>query len=136
MRITISEIPSSYVPFRNTHIIALAVSWAEIIGAQKIYIGANEEDSPGYPDCRVEYYEAYNKLIKLGTKSTDIEVITPVISLNKKEIVENAISLNVPLEYTWSCYKNSEIACGKCDSCSLRLKGFKQAGIIDPIKYT
>lgn len=129
------EIPSSYVPFRNTHIIALAVSWAEVIGASRIYIGANEEDSPGYPDCRQVYYDAYNELIKAGTKEENIRIYTPIIKMRKSEIIQNASKLNAPLELTWSCYKNSDIACGECDSCALRLRGFKEAGIKDPIKY-
>ena len=128
-------IPSSYVPFRNTHIIAMAVSWAEVIGARKIYIGANYEDSPGYPDCRPSYYEAYNKLIKQGTKDGDIEVVTPVIMMKKSEIVKEAINRKAPLEITWSCYARADKACGECDSCALRLRGFKEAGLKDPIEY-
>lgn len=128
-------IPSSYVPFRNTHIIAMAVSWAEVIGASKIYIGANYEDSPGYPDCRPSYYEAYNKLIKEGTKDGIIEVITPVIMMKKSEIVQEALNLKAPLELTWSCYARADKACGVCDSCALRLRGFKELGIQDPIIY-
>ena len=129
------KIPTSYVPFRNTHIIAMAVSWAEVIGAKKIYIGANYEDSPGYPDCRPEYYKAYNELIKQGTKDGDIEIVTPVIMMKKEEIVELAYSHNAPLEYTWSCYARADKACGVCDSCALRLRGFKKAGKQDPISY-
>lgn len=128
-------IPSSYVPFRNTHIIAMAVSWAEVIGAKKIYIGANYEDSPGYPDCRPSYYEAYNKLIKEGTKDGLIEVLTPVIMMKKSEIVKSAIQLKAPLELTWSCYARADKACGECDSCALRLRGFKEANQQDPITY-
>ena len=130
------EIPSSYVPFRNAHIISMAVSWAEVIGAQKIYIGANYEDSPGYPDCRPEYYEAFNKLIKAGTAAGDIELVTPVLMDKKKDIVKKAIDLNAPLELTWSCYKNEDAACGVCDSCALRLRGFKEANVKDPIPYS
>jgi 7-cyano-7-deazaguanine synthase len=129
------EIPSSYVPFRNTHILSMAVSWAEVIGAKKIYIGAVYEDSSGYPDCRPSYYEAFNKLIKEGTKNGDIEVITPVIYLRKEEIVNKAIELKAPLEFSWSCYDREDMACGVCDSCALRLRGFSRAGIEDPIKY-
>jgi 7-cyano-7-deazaguanine synthase len=128
-------IPSSYVPFRNTHIISIAVSWAEILGAKRIFIGANEEDSPGYPDCRPAYYAAFNVLIRLGTKEGDIKIETPVIDLTKKEIVRRGINLNVPFEFTWSCYASGNFACGVCDSCVLRLKGFKENGINDPIKY-
>jgi 7-cyano-7-deazaguanine synthase len=129
------EIPTSYVPFRNTHIIAMAVSWAEVLGAKKIYIGANYEDSPGYPDCRPEYYAAYNELIKKGTKNGDILIETPIIMFKKKKIVRTAIELNAPLELTWSCYAREDIACGECDSCALRLRGFDEAGISDPIDY-
>lgn len=130
------EIPDSYVPFRNTHIISMAVSWAEVIGAKKIYIGAVYEDSSGYPDCRPSYYEAMNNLIKMGTKNGDIEVITPVIFLKKDEIVKKALELKAPLEYSWSCYEKNEIACGVCDSCALRLRGFQKAGVEDPIPYS
>lgn len=129
------EIPDSYVPFRNTHIISMAVSWAEVVGAKKIYIGAVYEDSSGYPDCRPSYYEAMNNLIKMGTKNGDIEVITPVIFLKKDEIVKKALELKAPLEYSWSCYEKNEVACGVCDSCALRLRGFQKAGVEDPIPY-
>lgn len=131
-----NEIPSSYVPFRNTHIIAMAVSWAEVIGAEKIFIGAVEEDSSGYPDCTKSYYEAYNKLIDVGTKpSTHIKIITPVIDMKKSEIVKKGMAIGAPLHLTWSCYGNSELACGECDSCLLRLRGFREAGVEDPIGY-
>jgi 7-cyano-7-deazaguanine synthase len=129
------EIPDSYVPFRNTHIVSMAVSWSEIIGAKKIYIGAVEEDSSGYPDCRPSYYKALNNLIKEGTKEGDIEVITPVIHLKKYEIVRKAIDLKAPLEFTWSCYAREDKACGECDSCALRLRGFQMVGAVDPIEY-
>ncbi len=130
-----NEIPDSYVPFRNTHIIAMAVTWAEVIGAKKIYIGAVFEDSSGYPDCRPSYYEAINKLIFEGTKEQDITVITPVINMKKEEIVNKAIELNAPIKSCWSCYSENEEACGVCDSCALRLRGFQKAGIEDPIPY-
>lgn len=129
------EIPDSYVPFRNTHIISMAVSWAEVVGAKKIYIGAVYEDSSGYPDCRPSYYEAMNALIKQGTKNGDISVITPVIYLKKDEIVKKAIELNAPLKYSYSCYERNDMACGVCDSCALRLRGFQKAGVEDPIEY-
>lgn len=129
------EIPDSYVPFRNTHIIAMAVSWAEVLGATKVFIGAVFEDSSGYPDCRPEYYEAYNKLIQVGTKEGNIEIITPVIYLKKEEIVKKAIELGAPLKDSWSCYASEDKSCGVCDSCVLRLRGFKKAGIKDPITY-
>ncbi len=130
-----AEIPDSYVPFRNTHIISMAVSWSEVIGAKKIYIGAVEEDSSGYPDCRPSYYDAVNKLIQEGTKEGDIKVITPVIQLTKSEIVQTAVKLNAPIKHSWSCYKAEDKACGTCDSCALRLRGFQKAGIKDPIEY-
>ncbi|MDH5581118.1 MAG: 7-cyano-7-deazaguanine synthase QueC [Bdellovibrionales bacterium] len=129
------EIPDSYVPFRNTHLVSMAVSWAEVIGATKIYIGAVAEDSSGYPDCRPSYYKALNALIKEGTKDGNIEVITPLIHFKKEEIVLKAIELKAPLENSWSCYGSSEKACGVCDSCALRLRGFQKAGVEDPIEY-
>ncbi|MAF79269.1 MAG: 7-cyano-7-deazaguanine synthase QueC [Halobacteriovoraceae bacterium] len=129
------EIPDSYVPFRNTHIISMAVSWAEVIGAKKIYIGAVEEDSSGYPDCRPSYYQAMNALIKQGTKDGDIEVITPVIDLSKDQIVKKAVELKAPIAASWSCYEKEDKACGVCDSCALRLRGFEKAGLEDPIEY-
>lgn len=129
------EIPDSYVPFRNSIILSLAVSWAEVVGAQKLYIGANHEDSPGYPDCRPSYYEAFNKVIQEGTKAGDISIITPVISLRKSEIVKLGNSLQTPFELSWSCYKSSDKACGVCDSCVLRKRGFQEAGMRDPISY-
>lgn len=134
--INIHIIPTSYVPFRNTHLLSIAVSWAEVIGARKIFIGAVEEDSSGYPDCRKEYYQIFNKLIEVGTKpETQIEVVTPIIDMRKDEIVLKGIELSAPLHLTWSCYKNVDKACGLCDSCRLRLRGFSKAGIKDPIDY-
>jgi 7-cyano-7-deazaguanine synthase len=130
------EIPSSYVPFRNANMLSIAVSWAEVIGASAIYIGAVAEDSSGYPDCRPEFYEAFQKVIDAGTKpDTRIEIRTPIIHLTKAEIVKKGIELNAPLHLTWSCYRSETLACGTCDSCALRLRGFAQAGIADPIKY-
>jgi 7-cyano-7-deazaguanine synthase len=128
-------IPDSYVPFRNSIILSLAVSWAEVVGAHKIYIGANHEDSPGYPDCRPSYYAAFNQVVLEGTKAGDIKILTPVINMKKKEIVEKGQKLAVPFELSWSCYRSSGKACGKCDSCALRLRGFQEAGMIDPIEY-
>jgi 7-cyano-7-deazaguanine synthase len=129
-------IPTSYVPFRNANILSIAVSWAEVIGAEKIFIGAVEEDSSGYPDCREVFYRAFNEVIKLGTRPDgNIEVITPIIHLKKQEIVKIGMELNVPFQLSWSCYKNTEKACGVCDSCALRLRGFELAGIEDPIEY-
>jgi 7-cyano-7-deazaguanine synthase len=129
------EIPDSYVPFRNTHIISMAVSWAEVVNAKKIFIGAVYEDSSGYPDCRPSYYDAVNNLIKEGTKDGVIEVITPVIHMKKEEIVLKALELKAPLSSSWSCYARGDKACGICDSCALRLRGFKKAGVEDPIEY-
>jgi 7-cyano-7-deazaguanine synthase len=130
------EIPTSYVPFRNANMLAIATSWAEVIGATKIYIGAVAEDSSGYPDCRPEFYEAFQQTIDTGTKpDTRIEIRTPIIELSKAEIVKKGISLQAPLHLTWSCYRSHDLACGTCDSCALRLRGFEQAGVIDPIEY-
>jgi 7-cyano-7-deazaguanine synthase len=132
-----NEIPTSYVPFRNAHFLSIAVSWGEVLGASKIFIGAVEEDSSGYPDCRREFYEAFNAAVRLGTKpSTHIEIITPIIHLKKSEIVCMGFELGAPLDRTWSCYQAEEIACGVCDSCALRLRGFQQAGREDPIPYS
>ena len=130
------EVPTSYVPFRNAHLLAIAASWAEVLGANRIYIGAVAEDSSGYPDCRTEFYEAFERAIETGTKpETNIEIRTPVIDLRKAEIVLRGIELNAPLHSTWSCYKAAEKACGRCDSCVLRLRGFAEAGTTDPILY-
>lgn len=128
-------IPDSYVPFRNSIIISLAVSWAEVVGATKLFIGANHEDSPGYPDCRPSYYDAFNRVIREGTKAGNIEILTPVIGLKKRDIVLRGQQLGVPFALSWSCYKSTVKACGSCDSCALRLRGFKEAGIADPIDY-
>ena len=129
-------IPTSYVPFRNAHMLAIAASWAETLGAQRIYIGAVAEDSSGYPDCRPEFYAAFQKAIDAGTRpETKIEIVTPVISLTKSEIVRRGLELGAPLELTWSCYKAEDMACGRCDSCALRLRAFQQAGVEDPIAY-
>jgi 7-cyano-7-deazaguanine synthase len=131
------EIPTSYVPFRNANILSIAVSWGEVLGAKKIFIGAVEEDSSGYPDCRREFYDAFNHVIKLGTKTeTNLEIVTPVISMKKFEIVKKGVELNAPLHLSWSCYQNEEFACGVCDSCALRLRGFQMAGVEDRIPYS
>jgi 7-cyano-7-deazaguanine synthase len=130
------EIPTSYVPFRNANMLSIATSWAEVIGAAAIYIGAVAEDSSGYPDCRHEFYQAFQKTIDSGTKpQTHIEIRTPIIHLSKADIVKKGVELKAPLELTWSCYRNEDIACGRCDSCALRLRGFERAGITDPIPY-
>ena len=134
--LTSSVIPSSYVPFRNSHLLAAAVSWGEVIGASAIYIGAVAEDSSGYPDCRPEFYDAFQNVIDLGTKpETRITIRTPVIYLKKSEIVQKGVDLGAPLHLTWSCYQETELACGKCDSCALRLRAFREAGVSDPIPY-
>ncbi len=134
--ISSKEIPSSYVPFRNANILSIAVSWAEVTGASKIFIGAVEEDSSGYPDCREVFYDAFNKVIVLGTKpDTSIKIVTPIIHLKKFEIIKKGAELGAPFNLSWSCYQNEEKACGECDSCALRLKGFQQAGLVDPIDY-
>jgi 7-cyano-7-deazaguanine synthase len=129
-------IPTSYVPFRNSHLLAIATSWAEVIGASRIYIGAVAEDSSGYPDCRPEFYEAFQRAIDVGTKpETQIKIVTPVIGLRKTEIIRRGLDLGAPLELTWSCYQSEETACGRCDSCALRLRAFAEAGVADPISY-
>ncbi len=131
-----SGIPSTYVPFRNAHFLAVAVSWAEVLGARAIFIGAVAEDSSGYPDCRPEYYRAFQQVIREGTRpETQIEIVTPVIALRKSQIIRRGISLGAPLHLTWSCYQFGEEACGACDSCVLRLRAFAEAGAADPIVY-
>jgi 7-cyano-7-deazaguanine synthase len=134
--LTTREIPSSYVPFRNAHLLATAVSWGEVINASAIYIGAVAEDSSGYPDCRPEFYDAFQQAIDVGTKpETHITIKTPVIGMRKSEIVRKGLDLGAPLHLTWSCYQESERACGNCDSCALRLRAFREAGVADPIPY-
>ena len=134
--LTSREIPTSYVPFRNSHLLAIATSWAETIGAQRIYIGVVAEDSSGYPDCRPEFYEAFQRAIDAGTRpETRVEIVTPVIHLRKAEIVRRGLELSAPLELTWSCYQADERACGRCDSCALRLRAFQEAAVADPIPY-
>jgi 7-cyano-7-deazaguanine synthase len=130
------SVPSSYVPFRNANILSACVSWAEVIGAGTVFIGAVYEDATGYPDCRPEFFEAFEKMVQLGTKpGTYIKIETPVIHYSKKDIVLKGIKTGAPLHLTWSCYQDDEEACGECDSCALRLRGFMQAGVKDPIKY-
>lgn len=134
--LTNKKIPVTYVPFRNANLLSIAVSWAEVIGAERIFIGAVEEDSSGYPDCRKSFYDAFNEVIKLGTKnSSKIKIVTPIIKYSKKDIVKLSVKMKSPLHLTWSCYKSNTIACGECDSCALRLRGFQLAGYEDPIKY-
>jgi len=128
-------IPVTYVPFRNAHFLAVAVSWAEVLGAEKVYIGAVEPDSSGYPDCRPAYYQAFNQVIKAGTKEGKIEIVTPLIAMRKAEIVRLGLELGAPFDLTWSCYSREDQACGVCDSCDLRLRAFAAAGARDPIPY-
>ena len=131
-----SGVPVTYVPFRNAHFLAVAVSWAEVLGAEKIYIGAVEPDSSGYPDCRPEYYRAFNDVVKAGTKDGTIRVVTPLIAMRKAEIVRLGLELSAPFDLTWSCYQREDRACGVCDSCALRARAFREAGAEDPIPYT
>lgn len=131
-----TNIPTSYVPFRNAHLLSIATSWGEVLGAEALFIGAVAEDSSGYPDCRPEYYQAFNELIRVGTRpETRLEIMTPVIHMKKREIVSTGNKLGAPLHLTWSCYQSGDRACGRCDSCALRLRGFREAGIVDPIPY-
>jgi 7-cyano-7-deazaguanine synthase len=129
------QIPVTYVPFRNAHFLAVAVSWAEVLGAEKIYIGAVEPDSSGYPDCRPSYYRAFNEVVKQGTREGRIEIVTPLIHLRKMEIVRLGLELGAPFDLTWSCYSREDRACGVCDSCVLRLRAFREAATADPIPY-
>jgi 7-cyano-7-deazaguanine synthase len=130
-----ASIPVTYVPFRNTHFLAAAVSWAEVLGAEKIYIGAVEQDSSGYPDCRPAYYQAFNSVIKAGTSEGKIAVVTPLIAMRKAEIVKLGLDLSAPFDLTWSCYSREDKACGVCESCVLRQRAFAEAGALDPIPY-
>ena len=134
-----ARIPVTYVPFRNAHFLAAAVSWAEVLGAEAIYIGAVEQDSSGYPDCRPAYYEAFQQLIRTGTRAgvegSGIRVETPLIAMRKQEIVRRGLELSAPFHVTWSCYTDSQAACGTCESCILRLRAFAEAGVNDPIPY-
>lgn len=130
------RIPNTYVPFRNGNLLAIATSWAEVIGANAIYIGAVEQDSSGYPDCRIDFFKAFQDAINAGTRpETKIKIITPIINLSKKEIVQKSIHLGAPIYLTWSCYEREDVACGECESCLLRLRGFAEAGYLDPIRY-
>jgi len=129
-------IPTSYVPFRNANMLAAAVSWAEVINAEGVFIGAVEEDTPGYPDCRRSFYEAFGEVVREGTRpETRIRIITPLLDLTKTAIVRRGVELSAPFHLTWSCYQREDVACGVCDSCALRLRGFQRAGIPDPIPY-
>jgi 7-cyano-7-deazaguanine synthase len=129
-------IPASYVPFRNANFLSIATSWAEVLGAGFIYVGAVEEDSSGYPDCRQEFFDRFNRVIEAGTRDqTSIRIVTPVIGLRKGAIVRLGVELGAPLGSTWSCYRENETACGSCDSCLLRMRGFREAGVPDPVPY-
>jgi 7-cyano-7-deazaguanine synthase len=131
-----AHIPVTYVPFRNAHFLSVAVSWAEALGAKAVYIGAVAEDSSGYPDCRPEYYQAFQEVIRVGTRpETNIQIVTPVIKLKKSEIIRRGYELSAPLHLTWSCYQSEDAACGSCDSCLLRLRAFAEAQFPDPIPY-
>jgi 7-cyano-7-deazaguanine synthase len=131
-----TEIPASYVPFRNANMLSAAIAWSEVLHAPRIYVGAVEEDSSGYPDCREEFFQAFQKAANLGTRpETQIEIRTPLIHMTKAEIVKKGVGLSAPLHLSWSCYQGEDLACGQCDSCLLRLKGFREAGIPDPIPY-
>jgi 7-cyano-7-deazaguanine synthase len=130
-----AQVPVTYVPFRNAHFLSAAVSWAEVLGAKTVFIGAVEQDSSGYPDCRPAYYDAFNQLIKTGTKDGDIIVNTPLIHLKKSEIVRLGVELGAPFHVSWSCYSGETEACGICESCVLRLRAFREAGAVDPIPY-
>ena len=135
MNLRSAKIPTSYVPFRNANLLSIATSWAEVLGAQRIYIGAVYEDATGYPDCRPEFYEAFNRVIETGTAASGIRIETPVIHMSKGQIVRAGLDLGAPLHLTWSCYQAEDRACGRCDSCGFRLKGFHDAGAEDPIPY-
>jgi 7-cyano-7-deazaguanine synthase len=130
-----NDVPVTYVPFRNAHFLSAAVSWAEVLGAGTVFIGAVEQDSSGYPDCRPAYYDAFNRLIREGTKDGEIAVVTPLIRLKKAEIVKLGVELGAPYHVTWSCYSGETEACGVCESCALRLRAFREAGAVDPIPY-
>ena len=130
-----NDVPVTYVPFRNAHFLCAAVSWAEVLGAETVFIGAVEQDSSGYPDCRPAYYDAFNALIREGTKDGEIAVVTPLIKLKKSEIVKLGVELGAPYHVTWSCYSGETEACGTCESCVLRLRAFREAGAVDPIRY-
>lgn len=129
------DVPVTYVPFRNAHFLAVAISWAEVLGAEKVYIGAVEPDSSGYPDCRPAYYSAFNEVVKAGTKDGGIEIVTPLIAMRKSQIVSLGLELGAPFDLTWSCYSREDQACGVCDSCVLRLRAFEAAEVPDPIPY-
>lgn len=129
-------LPSTYVPFRNALLLAAATAWAEVLHAAAVVIGANILDNPGYPDCRPEFFQAFEKVMELGTgPDTHLKILTPLIDLDKAGIIRLGLELQAPLHLTWSCYQENLLACGRCSSCRLRLKGFAAAGVTDPIRY-
>lgn len=129
-------VPVSYVPFRNAHLLATAVSWAEVLGAAHIFVGFVEEDSSGYPDCRESFLKSFEATANLGTRpETNLQLHAPLLHLHKDQIVARGLEAGAPLQLSWSCYQGQEKACGRCDSCLLRLRGFKEAGCVDPIPY-
>jgi 7-cyano-7-deazaguanine synthase len=129
-------IPNTYVPFRNANMMSIAVSWAEVLGAEALFVGAVEEDSSGYPDCRESFYEAFQRVVETGTKyERPLIIHTPLIHMPKADIVRRGVELSAPLHLSWSCYRSSGRACGLCESCVLRLRGFALAGVKDPIDY-
>ncbi|MGH9394816.1 MAG: 7-cyano-7-deazaguanine synthase QueC [Terriglobales bacterium] len=130
-----ASIPITYVPFRNAHLLAAGVSWAEVLGAETVMIGAVAQDSSGYPDCRPEYYDAFNQLLAVGTRECQVRAATPLLHASKAEIVRLGLELKAPFHLSWSCYQNAERGCGRCDSCRLRRRAFQQAGVSDPIAY-
>jgi 7-cyano-7-deazaguanine synthase len=130
-----ADIPVTYVPFRNAHFLSVAVSWSEVLGAERVFIGAVEQDSSGYPDCRPAYYHAFNEVIKTGTKEGRIRIETPLIGMRKSQIVTRGLEIGAPFDLTWSCYSREDRACGVCDSCTLRLRAFREAGACDPLPY-
>jgi 7-cyano-7-deazaguanine synthase len=134
-RIGQGPVPVTYVPFRNAHFLAAAVSWAEVLGATRVYIGAVEQDSSGYPDCRPAYYRAFQEVVKAGTREGSIQIVTPLIALRKAEIVKLGVEVKAPFDLTWSCYSREDRACGVCESCVLRLRAFVEAGVQDPLPY-
>lgn len=129
-------LPSTYVPFRNGNILSIAVSWCEVIGASDIFIGAVEGDSSGYPDCTQIFYDKFNEMLAVAlSKDRAVKVSAPLIHMTKAEIVKKGTELSAPLDLTWSCYQNEILACGVCDSCRLRRKGFEDAGVEDAVIY-
>ena len=130
-----AHIPVTYVPFRNAHFLSAAVSWAEVLGATRVYVGAVEQDSSGYPDCRPAYYDAFRQVVRTGTRDGRIDILTPLIDKSKAQIVRLGLECNAPLDLTWSCYREEQEACGACESCVLRLRAFAAAGVADPIPY-